>query len=158
MFEILKHPFARLRASVLCRRDVSPASAWQVIGWWEARRIPFNLIVGIAGLVSCIVIGVVGVGSFFLLGNDLGSLGSPLASLFIVFIYGIAANVFFTGGWVAELIIRKFWPVQADRFATLTYALGVTFSVLLTVAPGIIVGAVGIFEVLRHIFSALHNR
>jgi hypothetical protein len=156
--EILKHPFARLRTSVLCRRDDSPASAWEVIGWWEARRIPFNLIVGIAGLLSCVLIGIVGVGSFFLFNSDFGSSGSPLGTVFLVFFYGIAANIFFTGGWVAELIVRKLWPVQADRFATLTYSLGVTFSVLLTVAPGIIVGAVGVFEILRHLFGAFHNR
>jgi hypothetical protein len=104
----LKHPFVRLRASVLCRRDISPTSAWQVIGWWEARRIPFNLIVGTAGLVSCIVIGVVGVGSFFLLGNDLGSVGSPLVSLFIVLMYGIAANVLFTGDGLRSLLFGSF--------------------------------------------------
>jgi hypothetical protein len=156
--EILKHPFARLRNSILCRRDVSPASAWEVIGWWEARRIPFNLIVGIAGLLSCIVIGVVAVGSFFLFNSDFGSPGSPLGEVFLVLIYALGANIFFTGGWIAELIVRKLWPIQADRFATLTYSLGVTFAVLLTAAPGIIVGTAGIFEVLRHVFGALHNR
>jgi hypothetical protein len=158
MNETLKHPFARLRNSILCRRDVSPANGWQVIGWWEARRIPFNLVVGIAGLFSCIVIGVVGVGSFFLFNSDFGSTGSPLGSVFLVLIYGICANIFFTGGWIAELIVQKLWPVQADRFATLTYSLGVTFAVLLTVAPGIIAGAVGIFEVIWHILGAFHHR
>jgi hypothetical protein len=95
---------------------------------------------------------------FFLFNSDFGSLGSPLGSVFLVLMYGIAANVFFTTGWVAELIIRKLWPIQSDRFATLTYSLGVTFSVLLTVAPGIVVGAVGIFEVLRHLFGPFHSR
>jgi hypothetical protein len=118
--EILKHPFARLRNSILCRRDVSPASACEAIGWWEARRIPFNLIVGIAGLLSCIMIGVVGVGSLFLFNSDFGSPGSPLGSIFLFVIYGIAANILFTGGWVAEMIIQKLWTAQADRFATLT--------------------------------------
>jgi hypothetical protein len=158
VLEILKHPFARLRNSILCRRDVSPASAWEVIGWWEARRIPFNLIVGTAGVLSCIVIAVVGVGSFFLFNNDFGSPGSPLGGIFFVLIYGVGANIFFTGGWIAELIVRKLWPAQADRFATLSYSLGVTFAVLLTVAPGIVVGAVGVFEILRHIFGSAHNR
>jgi hypothetical protein len=156
--EVLKHPFARLRNSILCRRDVSPVSAWQVIGWWEARRIPFNLVVGIAGLLSCIAIAVVGVGSFFLFNSDFGSPGSPLGGFFFVLIYGIGANIFFTGVWIAELIVRKLWPIQADRFATITYSLGVIFAVLLTVAPGIIVGAVGVFEVIRHILGVFHHR
>jgi hypothetical protein len=156
--EILKHPFTRLRNSILCSRDVSPASAWQVIGWWEARRIPFNLVVGIAGLLSCLVFGVISVGSFFLFNSDFGSPGSPFMSVVGGLVYGIAANIFFTGGWAAELAIRKLWPAQADRFATLTYSLGVTFSVLLTLAPAIILGAVGIFALFRHLVDAIHSR
>ena len=160
MREILKHPFTRLRNSILCRRDVSPASAWQVIGWWEARRIPFNLVVGIAGLLSCIAAGLVSMESwsYSLLIRDSGLPGSPFMSLMLVIIYAIVANIFFTGGWIGELVIRKLWPSQADRFATLTCSLGVTFSVLLTLAPGIILGAVGIFVPLARMFGALHNR
>ncbi len=36
--------FEWLRGSLLCRRDTPITSAWAAIGWWEARRIPFNLI------------------------------------------------------------------------------------------------------------------
>jgi hypothetical protein len=51
--------FARLRTSVLCRRDFPVATTKDLIGWWEARRVPFNLIVGTAGILTCIVVGVV---------------------------------------------------------------------------------------------------
>ena len=131
-----------------------------MIGWWEARRIPFNLIVGIAGLLSCIAVGLVSMESwsYSLFVRDSGLPDSPFMNLLVVIIYGIVANIFFTGGWVAELIIRKLWPTQADRFATLTYSLGVVFSVLLTLAPGIILGALGIFVPLARMFGAFHNR
>ncbi len=111
--------------------------------------------VGIAGLLSCHVKGVVEVREASIYSIAFWFARFALGNLFLVFLYGIAANIFFTGGWVTELVVRKFWPVQADRFATLTYSLGVTFAVLLTVTPGIFAGAVGIFEVLRHRFGAI---
>jgi hypothetical protein len=152
-----KSPFSLLRASTLCRREVSPANSWQMIGWWEARRIPFNLIVGTAGLITCIVVAVVGFGSFFLFNGDFGMPNPPLFGVFGVLIYGMVANIFYTGGWLSELILRKIWPNQADRFATLTFSLGLVFSVLLTLSPGIVAGAVGIFELLRHGVDAIHS-
>lgn len=128
-----------------------------MIGWWEARRIPFNLIVGSAGLISCIVVGLVALGSYFLYDSELGMPDPPLFALVGILIYGIAANVCFTGGWIAELIIRQIWPSEADRFATLSLSLGLVFSVLLTLTPAVVVGAAGIFGLLGHIFGVVHN-
>ncbi len=148
---------ARLRASVLCRRDVPITSAWEAIGWWEARRAPFNLIVGCAGILSCVVVGVVGMGSYFLFESDFGLPGPPLFGLFAVIIYAIMANVCFTGGWIAELVVRKAWPQEADRFATLGLSLGLVFSVLLTLAPAVVIGVAGIFGLLGHLFGVVHK-
>jgi hypothetical protein len=33
----------------------STSSAWRVIAWWEARRIPFNIVIGLYGLVCLLV-------------------------------------------------------------------------------------------------------
>jgi hypothetical protein len=87
------HPFAHLRGSSLCRRDIPVTSARETIGWWETRRIPFNLIVGIAGMISTVVVCVVGLGSYFLFDGDFG-FPPPLFAVFEVLLYGIAANVF----------------------------------------------------------------
>ena len=147
----------RLRASILCSREVPAASAWETIGWWEARRIPFNLIVGGTGIVSCVVVGVVGLGSYFLFNSEFGLPDPPLFALFAVIIYGVMANVLFTGGWVVELVVRKAWPQQADRFATLCFSLGLVFSVLLTLAPAIVIGAGGILGLLGHLLGVVHE-
>ena len=149
--------FTRLRVSVLCRRDVPVPSARDAIGWWETRRVPFNLIVGSAGIVSCVIITIVGLGSYFLFDSDFGLPGSPLFAVFGILFYGIAANVFFTGGWLAELIVRKIWPSEADRFATLSFSLGLIFSVLLTLTPGIVVGVGGIFGLIGHLLGVVHT-
>jgi hypothetical protein len=90
-------------------------------GWWETRRIPFNLIVGIAGIFSCIGASVVVLASYFLGVGDFDLPDPPLFAIFGIIFYAIAANVCFTGGWVAELAIRKLWPHEADHFAALTF-------------------------------------
>jgi hypothetical protein len=142
---------ARLRASALCRRDSPANSAREVIGWWEARRVPFNLIVGSAGILTSIVVGIVGLGSELLFNSEFGLPDPPGFALIAIILYGILANVCFTGGWVTELIVRRIWPREADRFATLTLSLGTIFSVVLTLAPAVVIGAAGIFKLLRHL-------
>ena len=149
--------FAGLKSAALCRRDVSPASAWDVIGWWESRRVPFNLIVGSAGILSCIIVGVVAVGASILFDSDFGLPNPPLFALVGILLYGIVANICFTGGWLVELLVRRLWPREADRFATMSFSLGLVFSVLLTLTPGIVSGAAGIFGLLKHVFGASHG-
>lgn len=149
--------FARLKGSALCRRDASITTVRDMIGWWEARRIPFNLIVGSAGLLSVVVVGIVAAGSSLLFNSDFGLPDPPLFALFAVVIYVIMANVCFTGGWLAELVIRKIWPREADRFATLSISLGLVFSVLLTLTPGIVVGSAGLFKLLGHFLGLRHS-
>jgi ABC-type branched-subunit amino acid transport system permease subunit len=147
---------SRIRESALCERDTSIATAWQALGWWEARRAAFNLIVGSAGIISFVVIGIVGLGSYFLFDSDLGGPESGLPILAIP-VYAVMANICYTGGWVAESVIRKRWPEQADRFATLSLALGIAFSVLLTLSPAVIVGAAGLFGLIGHLLGVVHS-
>jgi hypothetical protein len=143
--------FAALPFSALCRRDLPLKSARETIGWWEARRIPFNLVVGSAGILTCIVIVIVGLGSEMLFGTEFGLPDPPIFALIGIAIYGIMANVCFTAGWLAELVVRRIWPREADRFATLSITLGVVFSVVLTLAPAFVVSAAGVFKLLRHL-------
>jgi hypothetical protein len=153
-----RNAFDRLKASVLCRRDAPVTSAKEVIGWWESRRIPFNLMVGTAGILTSVIVGVVGLGSSILFGSDFGLPNPPLFALFGILIYGIVANVCYTGGWIAELVIRRIWPHEADRFATLSFSTGLAFSILLTLAPGIVIGAGGIFGLLAHLVRIFHGQ
>lgn len=149
--------FTRLRTSALCRREVPVTSAREAIGWWEARRGPFNLIVGSAGIVSCMVVGIVGLGSYFLFDGEFPMPDPPLFAIVGIILYGIVANVCFTAGWLFELIARKIWSGEADRLATLSFFLGLIFSVLLTLTPAIIFGAVGIFGLIGHLLGVVHT-
>jgi hypothetical protein len=148
--------FARIRTASLFRRKRPAASAWNVIAWWESRRIAYNLIVGCAGIVTCIVIGTL-VFAFAILQRALNSnYGSPGLEVIFILIYGIAANIFYTFGWIAELIVRKVWPGESERFATSTFALGLAFSALLTIAPGVAVVAAMIVIGIARLAGAYH--
>lgn len=148
---------ARLMSSGLCAREVSLTSTRDVIGWWESRRIPFNLIVGAAGVLSCLVAGLVAIAGSVLFDSDFGLPDPPIFAVFAILLYGVTANVCFTGGWIVELLVRRLWPREADRFATLSFSLGLVFSVVLTLAPGILIAAGGIFSLLRHLSGATHR-
>jgi hypothetical protein len=149
-----RHPrLSRLTASALCRRDLPPNSAWHVIGWWESRRIPYNLVVGLAGIFSSAVIVTIGLVGYFFFHSEFPA-PTGLTILAVIF-YAMIANLCYTGGWVAELIVRKAWPNEADRFAVLTFSFGLAFSVLLTLLPGLLAGIGGFFGLLAHL---LHLR
>ena len=147
----------RLSTLALFRRDTPITGARAVIGWWEARRIPYNLIVGCAGILTCIVIAIVGMGSNFFFNSDFGLPDPPLFAILGAIIYGILANFCFTGGWLTELIVQRAWPEEANRFATTCFSLGLILSVLLTLTPAILVGTVGVFKLVSHILGVVHR-
>jgi hypothetical protein len=145
--------FALVRGSLLCERSAPMVSARQTIGWWEARRVPFNLIVGCAGVVSIAVVTIVGLGASFLFNSDLGLPDPPLFAIFGVILYALLVNICYTGGWMVELMIRTAWPDQADRFATLSLALGLLLTILVTLLPAVGVGAAGVFGVIGRLLG-----
>jgi hypothetical protein len=148
------HIWGRFSASALFSRGDSISSAWQVIGWWESRRIPYNLIVGSAGLISCVVVGAAALASEILFGKEFGLPDPPIFAIIGILIYGLIANVCFTGGWIVELILRKLWPLTADQFAPSIFKLGLIFSVLLTLAPAMVISALGVIGIARHLLGS----
>lgn len=142
-----------LKPSVLSRRDVPISNNWQAIGWWESRRIPFNLIVGGAGILSCALLGVIEFANHSLLPGDFLLPGSPGLAFLALILYAAIANLLFTGGWIAEIVVRKLWPQEADRFASLSFSLGLQFAVWLTLAPVVLMGAVALLIVALHLLG-----
>lgn len=134
-----------MRSSRLGRRENPASSAWQAIGWWEARRIPFNIIVGAAGAVSGIALLAMGLVGELLFNVPFGLPDPPIFAVVAVVFYAAAANVCFTGGWVAELIVRRTWPNESDGFATLSFTLGLGFAVVVTLLPPVIIGGLAVF-------------
>jgi hypothetical protein len=105
--------------------------ARSVIGWWELRRIPFNLIVGIVGLVNLMAFGYI---------NDV--LLQPYLSFeerdwkpLSVLVFILLGNVCYMGGWIVELLIRKFFRRNANRFGPIAFGLGLSLSDPITFLP-----------------------
>ncbi len=126
-----------LRESKLVRRDGPLTTMWQVIGWWEARRLIFNIVVGACGIATCLTVLFMGVIGESVFGIPAGLPDPPIFALIAIVLYGIMANICYSGGWIVELLVRKAWPQESELFATLAFALGLVFAAFLTILPGV---------------------
>ena len=77
--------------------DKADRSAIQIIGWWEIRRIIYNLIVLICGLISMSIMSAL---VNLKPGEDLQE---PLA----IIAFGILCNLCYSLGWLTELFNKK---------------------------------------------------
>jgi hypothetical protein len=124
-------------------RSDEEASVWRTIRWWEMRRIPYNLLVGAAGIVSLLVLVVCELVVENVQHVSAGPMPDPpLFLLAGIFFYGVAANLCYTSGWVVELFARRIWGPATGALGPITFALGLGFSVLLSLLPGMFVIAV----------------
>jgi hypothetical protein len=105
--------------------EYKPRSFVDVIAWWESRRFAYNVIVGLTGLCVLAVLRQI----------QFASMGSLVEASIA---YGIAANICYTSGWMADLFARRFWKEKAEHFAPILFTLGLMFSVGLTVVPGVL--------------------
>lgn len=128
-------PVQKILASRLFSRDDGATGMLDIIKWWELRRIPYNLAVGTAGIFTLIVTIAVAAIASEEFGEPFGLPDPPIIAVLAVIVCGIGANVCFTGGWIVEIIVRKLWSERVGAFAQISFALGLMFSLLLTVAP-----------------------
>jgi len=144
----------RLMNMRLFRRPVAPLSPWQVIGWWEVRRIPYNLIVGATGLGSIAIVVTVAMICQKLIGVPIGMPDPAIFAIMGMVLYGIMANVCFTGGWVVEVLLAHVWGVRPSRFGQIAFSLGLLGSVLLTLLPAGLIVASAAVTLLLHATGA----
>jgi hypothetical protein len=104
---------------------------WDVIVWWEIRRVPFNLLL-LLGLVSVAVVMFAGEHRF---GSN-ADFGNPF---FGVVLYALAANVCYTLGWVTELIWFRGDSVRSDKIRAKVFRAGLIFSGVLTLLPAVLI-------------------
>ncbi len=134
----------RIAASKYLRRDSSPTSVREIIYWWELRRVPFNLAVGIAGLITCaiwLVCLIILTTARPEIANYPDSPLVPDGGVFAIvgiILYAIAANVCYTGGWIVEVVL--FWLGKKGdmHFGPVAFALGTALSLLLTLLPAVV--------------------
>jgi hypothetical protein len=127
-------------------RPTELKSAREIIGWWEIQRITYNLVLGIVGLVSALVVICISIASYEIYKSDFGMPDPPLFALIGVIIYGFLANVFYTGGWVLELLVHVIWPNQSNNFGNRAYFYGFIFSIILTISPAVLLTFFGLVK------------
>jgi hypothetical protein len=107
----------------------SRPSLWTVVVWWEARRVPFNVIVGLYGLV-CLF-------AFFWAITTSGRLQAgedavePLALLGIP----IGINILYTLGWLVEVPSRLVVSNLTPQFGPSLLKMGLGLGLFLITLP-----------------------
>ncbi len=121
---------------------------WRIIQWWESRRLHYNLAVGATGLVSLGALRVL-----TLLPPDAPSLPFFLPGILVpVIAYGAMANVCYSLGPTAEILIEKLSGGKILPTGPALYRMGLTFSVGLTLLPTLLAGMEWVGRVLGWIF------
>ncbi|MBI1963355.1 MAG: hypothetical protein HY616_02680 [Candidatus Rokubacteria bacterium] len=106
-----------------------------VVAWWELRRLPYNVIVGATAALSLGVFFAVGFTCERAAGVPLGFPTPPLLVAIAVLAYGVVVNVFYTGGWILELLVARLWRVSTPAFGPIAFTLWTTLSVVVTLIP-----------------------
>ena len=105
-------------------------SPLRVVQWWETRRPAYNLVVGATGLGTLVYANVL---SLLARGQWM-----PVEWQLIV-AYGLAANVFYTLGWVVENVAERWLKRPVYGLGPALFRHGLVFSVGLTLFPAAIV-------------------
>lgn len=106
-----------------------PGSSWKVVAWWELRRIPFNIIVGVYGTLCFVIfLWAITTSGHLQPGEDAVE---PLALLAAPF--GI--NVLYTLGWLVEVPARLLVPGLSSRFGPMLLKLGLGLGLFLITLP-----------------------
>jgi hypothetical protein len=98
-----------------------------IVGWWEKRRLAYNVAVGSSGLVS--------LGLTWLLWALPPNGASPGIPWVLPVVFGVAANICYTLGPAVELAIEKMFGRDILPTGPVLYRMGLTFSVGLTFLP-----------------------
>lgn len=108
--------------------DITPE---RVVQWWEARRLVFNVIVGVYGAgcftVYCLALAYSGQLSH---GED------PEEPL-VLLVAPIIINLLYTLGWVVERLARSLEPDVSPRFGVRLFKLGLGFGLFCLTEPAV---------------------
>ena len=78
----------------------------------------------------------------------------PLFVFAAVILYGVMANIFFTGGWITELLARRIWTQRAEAYGEISFSFGTLFSVLLTLLPAVFYTGIIMLHDIYHLLKS----
>lgn len=100
------------------------------IAWWEARRIPFNFLIGLYG-IGCFIAFEWGMSAVLTHGEDAVEPMALIAAPFVI-------NALYTLGWLLEVPCRWIRPSLSPRFGPLLLRTGILLGVILISIPAVI--------------------
>ncbi len=121
-----------------------PVSWWRVVLWWEVRRIPYNILVGLYGVI-CLLI-------FFWAIMTSGHLqpGEDAVEPMALFVAPVGVNLCYTLGWLVEAPARKLSPSLSPGFGPRLLKLGLGLSAFLISVPAVLWGGYRLLQ-LAHV-------
>lgn len=105
----------------------APRTTGGIVKWWEKRRLAYNAIVGGSGILSLGLLKL-----FTSLPPDPHTIPILLTPIIV---YGTLANICYTLGPAAELLLEKLFKRKLLPTGPVLFRMGLTFSVGLTMLP-----------------------
>jgi hypothetical protein len=134
---------AAWRSTLRNRRMKYP---WDAIVWWELRRIPYNVALAVLGSITVVVV--------LWIGSHLTTPGEDIMEppgLFVgVILYGIAANIFYTLGWISELLWGGGDTSRTEPFRRRVFIIGLVASSVITLFPSVLISALWLALGFQH--------
>jgi hypothetical protein len=115
----------------------TPMPRGKIVQWWEIRRIPYNVQVGLAGVISLTL--VIFVGALAVRSGD--DFEEPMGLIALPIAFGIVANLCYTCGWMIDIIFYRGRPRR------MLFRVGLVFSIVLALLPGLWAVAAWLFTV-----------
>jgi hypothetical protein len=110
---------------------------WDAIVWWEIRRVPYNAALAILGIIT--ISALLWIGSHLFASGE--GVDEPLGLIVGAVFYGLAANVFYTLGWISELLWSGGDTSKTQPFRKRVFFLGLIISCVLTLLPAVLIPA-----------------
>lgn len=103
-----------------------------IIVWWEVRRIPYNLVVGVWGAICLLIfIWSVNASGHVAPGED------AIEPLLLPFL-PIAVNICYTTGWPVEIVLRRLRSDLNPKLGEFLFRAGLVFSLAVISLPAVV--------------------
>ena|SRR5215216_2607363 len=118
-------------------------SATDIILWWELRRIPYNFIVGVSGLVSLLLF------YFFISRTNALKPGEDAVEPAALLVAPVVMNLCYTAGWVVEACLYKAHSKNEEVLGPKLLRSGLNLSVLVVTIPAAYWGGYWLLQALE---------
>jgi hypothetical protein len=105
-----------------------------IIKWWEVRRIPYNILIGVYGIISLMLF------YFFIRSSGKLEPGEDAVEPTAFIAAAIAVNLVYTAGWLVELTLRYVFEVRSTRTGPCLLKAGVIVSFVVASLPTVVWG------------------